>query len=146
MEGWLQGRPGDTARAKARTLQAPGRKRVTARRPGAPCGTLSARSEGDGARCGRRPSQSGEPVAGLLRPGNAGSKTAADYITTTPLALTQVPKLYRRGRQTLIRTDSAGGTQEFIAWLAQRGRWPSHSVGMTITDAIHQAVLKTGQT
>ncbi|MGA5811103.1 IS1380 family transposase [Streptomyces cellulosae] len=84
----------------------------------------------------------GEPVAGLLRPGNAGSNTAADHITTTQLALAQLPKKYRRGRQTLIRTDSGGGTHEFVAWLAQRGRWLSYSVGMTITDAIHQAVLK----
>jgi len=38
-------------------------------------------------------------------------------------------------------TDSRGGTHEFIAWLA-KGRWLSYSVGMTITDAIHQAVLK----
>lgn len=30
---------------------------------------------------------SGEPVAGLLRPGNAGSNTAADHITTTGMAL-----------------------------------------------------------
>ena len=81
-------------------------------------------------------------MAGLLRPGNAGSNTAADHITTTQLALAQLPKKYRRGRQTLIRTDSAGGTHEFVAWLAQRGRWLSYSVGMTITDAIHQAVLK----
>lgn len=29
-----------------------------------------------------------------------------------------------------------------MAWLAQRGRWLSYSVGMTITDAIHQAVLR----
>ncbi|CAL9337713.1 hypothetical protein SUDANB15_00197 [Streptomyces sp. enrichment culture] len=79
---------------------------------------------------------SGEPVAGLLRPGNAGSNTAAR------LALAQLPKQYRRGRQTLIRTDSGGGTHAFVAWLAQRGRWLSYSVGMTITDAIHQAVLK----
>lgn len=85
---------------------------------------------------------SGEPVAGLLRPGNAGSNTAADHITTTQLALAQLPKSYRRGRRTLIRTDSAGGTHEFVAWLAKRGRWLSYSVGMTITDAIHQAVLK----
>jgi Transposase DDE domain group 1 len=56
--------------------------------------------------------------------------------------LAQLPKKYRRGRQTLIRTDSAGGTHEFVAWLAKRGRWLSYSVGMTITDAIHQAVLK----
>jgi hypothetical protein len=84
----------------------------------------------------------GEPVAGLLRPGNAGSNTAADHITTTQLALAQLPKKYRRGRSTLIRTDSAGGTHEFTAWLAKRGRWLSYSVGMTITDTIHQAVLK----
>ncbi|WP_282690771.1 MULTISPECIES: IS1380 family transposase [unclassified Streptomyces] len=85
---------------------------------------------------------SGEPVAGLLRPGNAGSNTAADHITTAGLALAQLPKKYRRGRRTLIRTDSGGGTHEFVAWLAQRGRWLSYSVGMTITEQIHQAVLK----
>jgi hypothetical protein len=85
---------------------------------------------------------SGEPVAGLLRPGNAGSNTAADHITTTQLALAQLPKSYRRGRRTLIRTDSAGGTHEFVAWLARRGRCLSYSVGMTITEAIHQALLK----
>ncbi|MYU12220.1 IS1380 family transposase [Streptomyces sp. SID8361] len=85
---------------------------------------------------------SGEPVAGLLRPGNAGSNTAADHITAAQLALVQLPTSYRRGRSTLIRTDSAGGTHEFVTWLAQRGRWLSYSVGMTITAAIHQAVLK----
>lgn len=29
-----------------------------------------------------------------------------------------------------------------MAWLAKRGRWLSYSVGMTITDAIHEAVLR----
>ncbi|MGP4052192.1 RNA-guided endonuclease TnpB family protein [Streptomyces sp. 2A115] len=85
---------------------------------------------------------SGEPVVGLLRPGNAGSNTAADHIEATKLALAQLPKRLRRGRQTLIRTDSGGGTHAFVAWLARRGRWLSYSVGMTITDAVHQAVLK----
>ncbi|WTW91915.1 IS1380 family transposase [Streptomycetaceae bacterium NBC_01309] len=85
---------------------------------------------------------SGEPVAALLRPGNAGSNTAADHITATRLALAQLPARFRRGRRTLIRTDSAGGTHEFVAWLATRGRWLSYSVGMTVTDKIHQAVLK----
>ncbi|MBO8192465.1 IS1380 family transposase [Streptomyces oryzae] len=84
----------------------------------------------------------GEPVAALLRPGNAGSNTAADHITAARQALSQLPKSYRRGRQTLIRTDSAGGTHEFVAWLAQRGRWLSYSVGMAITEQIHQHVLK----
>lgn len=84
----------------------------------------------------------GEPVAGLLRPGNAGSNTASDHIETARLALAQLPAKYRRGRRTLVRTDSGGGTHEFVAWLAQRGRWLSYSVGMTITDAVHAAVLK----
>jgi hypothetical protein len=84
----------------------------------------------------------GEPVAGLLRAGNAGSNTAADHVTATQLALAQLPKRFRRGRRTLIRTDSGGGTHEFVNWLAARGRWLSYSVGMTITDAIHLAVLQ----
>ena len=87
------------------------------------------------------PGGSGEPVAGLLRSGNAGSNTAADHITTTKLALAQLPKRHRRGRRTLIRTDSAGGTHDFLNWLTTRGRWLSYSVGMTITDAVHHAVL-----
>ncbi|MFF8867937.1 IS1380 family transposase [Streptomyces sp. NPDC015139] len=88
------------------------------------------------------PGGTGEPVAALLRPGNAGSNTAADHITATRLALAQLPRKYRRGRQTLIRTDSAGGTHGFVSWLTRRGRWLSYSVGMTITEAIHQHVLK----
>ncbi|WP_406357435.1 IS1380 family transposase [Streptomyces sp. NBC_01635] len=88
------------------------------------------------------PGGTGEPVAALLRPGNAGSNTAADHITTTRLALAQLPKKHRRGRQTLVRCDSAGGTHEFVGWLARRGRWLSYSVGMVITETIHQHVLK----
>jgi hypothetical protein len=88
------------------------------------------------------PAGSGEPVAALLRPGNAGSNTAADHITTAKLALAQLPKQHRRGRRTLIRTDSAGGTHDFLNWLSARGRWLSYSVGMTITDAVHHAVLQ----
>ncbi|MEW1868009.1 IS1380 family transposase [Streptomyces caelestis] len=88
------------------------------------------------------PGGTGEPVAVLLRPGNAGSNTAADHITTAQLALAQLPKKYRRGRQTLILCDSAGGTHEFVAWLAKRGRWLSYSVGMVITETIHSHMLK----
>jgi hypothetical protein len=88
------------------------------------------------------PGGTGEPVATLLRPGNAGSNTAADHITTARLALAQLPKKYRRGRQTLIRCDSAGGTHDFVSWLAKRGRWLSYSVGMVITETIHSHVLK----
>ncbi|MFG3291588.1 IS1380 family transposase [Streptomyces sp. NPDC048179] len=88
------------------------------------------------------PGGTGEPVVALLRPGNAGSNTAADHITATRLALAQLPKKYRRGHRTLIRTDSAGGTHDFVAWLAQRGRWLSYSVGMVVTEQVHQYVMK----
>lgn len=52
----------------------------------------------------------GEPVAGLLRPTNAGSNTAADHIGAAGLALKQLPKTYRHGRRPLIRCGSGGGT------------------------------------
>ncbi|GHH28434.1 hypothetical protein Srubr_38550 [Streptomyces rubradiris] len=64
---------------------------------------------------------SGEPVTGLLRPGSAGSNTAAR------LALAQLPnptgpgpaaETVPAGRQTLIRTDSGGGTHTFVVWPA----------------------------
>ena len=37
------------------------------------------------------PQGSGEPLAIVLRPGNAGSNTAADHITAVKLALAQLP-------------------------------------------------------
>ncbi|GES33676.1 hypothetical protein San01_61640 [Streptomyces angustmyceticus] len=84
---------------------------------------------------------SGGPVADLLLPGNAGSNMASDHIAAARQALSQLPKQHRRGRRTLIRTDSSGGTHEFLNGLTARGRWLSYSVGMVITEAIHRAVL-----
>ncbi|WSC91408.1 hypothetical protein OG909_03335 [Streptomyces sp. NBC_01754] len=46
----------------------------------------------------------------------------------------QLPKHHRRGRSTLIRTESAGGTPESLARLTQEGRWLPCSVGMTVTE------------
>jgi len=45
---------------------------------------------------------SGELVAAVLRPGNAGPNTAADHSETTRLALAQLPASLRLGRQTVI--------------------------------------------
>jgi Transposase DDE domain group 1 len=83
---------------------------------------------------------SGEPLTVLLRAGNAGSNTAADHIEVTRLAVAQVPSARRR--QVLIRTDSAGGTQEFLAWLTKPGRRLQYSVGFTITSDVQDAILK----
>ncbi|MFI6882409.1 IS1380 family transposase [Streptosporangium canum] len=82
----------------------------------------------------------GEPLALLLRAGNAGSNTAADHIEATQLAVAQLPRHQRRN--VLIRTDSGGGTREFLTWLTRPGRWLKYSIGFTITDDIAAAILK----
>ena len=81
----------------------------------------------------------GEALAILLRAGNAGSNTAAEHIEVTKLALAQLPR--RARRRVLIRTDSGGGTHEFVAWLASPGHRLHYSVGMTITEDMQDAIL-----
>ena len=68
----------------------------------------------------RRPAP-GEPLAILLRPGNAGSNTAADHMAVLADALAQLPWQpgYRVGRKVLVRADGAGGTHEFLNYLAR---------------------------
>jgi hypothetical protein len=86
------------------------------------------------------PDGSGEPLAIMLRPGNAGSSTAADHIEATRLALAQLPRHLRR--QVLIRADSGGATHDFLGWLTRPGRRLAYSVGFTITEDIADAILK----
>jgi Transposase DDE domain group 1 len=81
----------------------------------------------------------GEALAVLLRPGNAGSNTASEHIEVTRLALAQLPR--RARRRVLIRTGSGGGTHGFLAWLTRPSRRLHYSVGMTITEDMHQAIL-----
>ena len=79
------------------------------------------------------PAGTGEPLAILLRPGNAGSNTSADHITVVKAALAQLPahrRGQRPGRKVLIRTDGAGGTKALIEWLT--GQRLSYSVGFTL--------------
>jgi hypothetical protein len=84
---------------------------------------------------------SGEPLAIMLRPGNAGSNTAADHIEVTRLALAQLPARLRR--RALIRADSGGGTHEFLAWLARPGRRLAYwAAGFTITGDVAEAILQ----
>jgi hypothetical protein len=83
------------------------------------------------------PDGTGEPLAIILRPGNAGANTAADHIAVARLALAQLPA----GRTALIRADAAGGTHEFLAWLHRRRL--HYSVGFPVTapgidDAVRQ--------
>ncbi len=83
------------------------------------------------------PEGAGEPLAFLLRAGNAGSTTAADHIAVVKAAVAQVPG-YRRGnrpgRKILIRTDGAGSTHEFLNWIV--GQRLSYSVGFALPASI----------
>jgi hypothetical protein len=82
----------------------------------------------------------GEALTVLLRPGNAGSNTASDHIEAARLALARLPRQVRR--RVLMRTDSGGGSHEFLNWLTRPGRRLAYSVGFTITGEIQEAILK----
>ncbi len=90
----------------------------------------------------------GEPVAVMLRPGNAGSNTAADHVTVIRDALRQLPihaaperasagtavgkAPSRVGRKVLVRIDGAGATHDVVDYL--HARRLSYSVGFTLPD------------
>lgn len=87
----------------------------------------------------------GEGLAGILRPGNAGSNTTADHVAILDLALAALPE-YARPRpgepdspQLLIRTDAAGATHGFAA--ACRTAGCGYSLGFTIDEPVQQAIL-----
>jgi hypothetical protein len=75
----------------------------------------------------------GEPLAVLLRAGNAGSNTVADHRTVIGQALAQLPGYdgaRRPGKNVLVRVDGAGGTHGLIEWLT--GRRLAYSVGFAL--------------
>jgi hypothetical protein len=85
----------------------------------------------------------GEALAGLLRPGNAGSNTAADHISVLDLALAQIPDHLRHGEQILVRCDSAGASHAFlrhIRGLREHGVRSFFSIGVAITEPIRTAI------
>ena len=75
----------------------------------------------------------GEPVAEILRPGNAGSNTAADHVKLVKLILDQLPgRNPCPGKSVLVRTDTAGGTHDFLEFLTKRRL--SYSVGWMLPE------------
>ena len=54
----------------------------------------------------------GEPLAGMLRSGSAGSNTAADHITVTDAAIAALPPAYRR--RLMVTVDGAGASHDLI--------------------------------
>ena len=86
---------------------------------------------------------SGEFLAGLLRPGNAGANTAADHISVLDQALTQMPDAHRHGVAVLIRADGAGYSKAFLAHirgLRAQAVLTEFSVGWAVTDRERAAI------
>lgn len=85
----------------------------------------------------------GEALAGLLRPGNAGANSATDHITVLDQALAQIPDAHRHGTDILIRTDTAGGAKAFLHHIRSRrtrGIRTFFSVGHPITGPVRRAI------
>jgi hypothetical protein len=61
----------------------------------------------------------GEALAGILRPGNAGANTAADHLDVLAMALLGLPK-HARDQPILVRADAAGATHAFVNDLVRR--------------------------
>ncbi|WP_405065360.1 IS1380 family transposase [Kribbella sp. NBC_01510] len=93
-----------------------------------------------------RPDTSGgEALAGILRPGNAGSNTAADHVAVLDLAIAALPPQARprpgdaHGPRLLASADSAGATHVFAAALRDRGI--GFSLGFSVDENVQQAIL-----
>ncbi len=72
-----------------------------------------------------------EPLAGMLRPGSAGSNTAADHVAVLDAAIAALPPAFRR--RLMVTCDGAGASHDLITRLdelaARRGYQVIYSVG-----------------
>jgi Transposase DDE domain group 1 len=78
----------------------------------------------------------GDSLAVMLRPGNAGSNTAADHVLVLDAALAQIPAPWRG--DILVTVDGAGASRELVTHLStlntairhgRRGRRVEYSIG-----------------
>jgi hypothetical protein len=84
--------------------------------------------------------ETGEALAGELRPGNAGANTAADQIAVAEQAIDQFPAELVADLEILLRVDSAGATHELLDW-CRDGRI-RFSVGYDLTETVRDAILE----
>jgi hypothetical protein len=83
--------------------------------------------------------ETGEALAAILRPGNAGSNTAADHFAVLCLALEQLPA-QDLDREILVRADIGGATHAFTADC--RDAQIRFSVGYELNDSVRTAILE----
>jgi len=84
--------------------------------------------------------ETGEPLAGLLRPGNAGSNTASDHFEVLQQALEQLPG-DDLDRKILVRADIGGRTHGFTQDCRDAGIL--FSVGYEVQGQVREAILNT---
>jgi len=84
--------------------------------------------------------ETGEALAGQLRPGNAGANTACDQIQVAEQAVAQIPAEHIENIELLLRVDSAGACHELLDWC--REGQIAFSVGYDLTEAVRAAILK----
>ncbi len=82
-------------------------------------------------------SETGEPLAGILRPGNAGANTAADHFEVLQLALEQLPEA-DLDREILVRADIGGRTHAFTSDCREAGI--RFSVGYEVDERVREAI------
>jgi Transposase DDE domain group 1 len=83
--------------------------------------------------------ETGEALAAILRPGNAGSNTAADHFAVLALALEQLPAPDLDG-EILVRADIGGATHVFTADC--RDANIRFSVGYELSETVRTAILE----
>ncbi len=94
--------------------------------------------------------ETSEVLSIMLRPGNAGSNTAADHVITLAAAIAQLPDAWQAGHQSgddpsqaarsvLVRADAAGASH----WFAEecRDRNIGYSLGFYIDHRVRDALL-----
>jgi hypothetical protein len=84
--------------------------------------------------------ETGEALAGELRPGNAGANTATDQIRVAEQAIAQIPVEHIEAIVLLLRVDSAGASHELLDW-CHDGQI-RFSVGYDLTETVRAAILK----
>jgi hypothetical protein len=82
--------------------------------------------------------ETGEALAAILRPGNAGSNTASDHFEVLGLALEQLPAS-DLDREILVRADIGGATHAFCADCREANI--RFSVGYELNETIRAAIL-----
>jgi len=94
--------------------------------------------------------ETGEALAAMLRPGNAGANTASDHIAMLDAAIAQLPPEWQAGHHPgdevtdvvhpiLARADSAGATHGFVDALVEANI--GYSIGFDVDGRVRNALM-----